>query len=284
MPDGPVVASALRLAAEEGVGRVVVNTCHLGERMAEAIAEIEIPGFEFVVSHEDELMGTAGGLALARDRGLLGDSGPLLVINGDCALGLSLDEFAKQHLARHDLVTLALLPHLDPERWSRVLLDSSGRVSGIQPSGSPAAHEAPFLYPGVMAVHRDAINALPSTPGEIPEFLWDPAFSAGRLGGVVVAGHWREVGTPADYLDVMLLRLAGSSAIDPRASVADEARIIDSFIGKDSVVLEGAFVEHSIVAEGATIGTGARIERSVVMGKVELSQDEHIRGEFIVPQ
>lgn len=274
MPDGPVIASALRLAAMAGSGRVVVNTCHLGGRMAEAVAEVEIDGVDIVVSHEDELMGTAGGIALARDRGLLGESSSVLVINGDCALGLQLTDFATTHRARHDLVTLALLPHLDPERWSRVVLESDGNVSAIRPPGSPAPLEVPFLYPGVMAVHRNAIDKLPSTPGEIPDNLWYPAMSTGRLGGAVVAGHWCEVGTPADYLEVTLGRLAGSTVIDRSARVAAGAVVENSFVGRDAAVADGAKIRNSIVAEGATIGENARVERCVLFGAVAVDEEQ----------
>ncbi len=274
MPDGPVVASALRLAAATGVGRVVVNACHLAARMAEAVAEAAIDGVEIVVSFEDELMGTAGGLGLARDRGLLGESGSVLVMNGDCALGLDLTEVVEHHLASDNLVTLALLPHLDPTRWSRVLLDGSGLVTTINPPGQPEALEVPLLYPGVMAVHRDALDGLPAAPGEIPTTLWNLAQSKKRLGGLVVAGHWREVGTPADYLEVILDRLAGTKIIDRSADVGDEASIENSYVGHDAVIGEGAVVEDSVVAEGAVIGDKARVRRSLLFGAVRVGRGE----------
>jgi NDP-sugar pyrophosphorylase family protein len=283
-PDGPVIASALRLAARVGSGRVVVNTCHLGGHMAEAITETEIEGIEIFVSHEDELMGTAGGIALARDRGLLGQSGSVLVINGDCALGLQLTGFVDLHHRRDNLVTLALLPHLDPERWSRVVLDSDGSVSAIRPPGSPAALEVPFLYPGVMAVRRDAVDELPSTPGEIPSSLWYPAMATGKLGGVVVAGHWREVGTPADYLEVVIQRLAGSSVIDRSAKVAAGAAVETSFVGRDATVSDGAMIKDSIVAEGAVVGASATVVRSVLLGSIEIPAGSRISSEYLARQ
>jgi mannose-1-phosphate guanylyltransferase len=276
MPDGPVVASALRLAAASGVGRVVVNVCHLAERMADAVAEVAINGVEIALSFEDELMGTAGGLSLARDRGLLGEAGSVLVLNGDCALGLDLPGFAEHHLASDNLVTLALLPHLDPTRWSRVVLDAGGLVTEINPPGHPDPLEVPLLYPGVMAVHRDALDGLPVTPGEIPASLWSPARSSGRLGGLVVAGHWREVGTPADYLEVMLNRLAGSTFIDPLAEVGREASIVNSFVGCNAIIEAGSIVKDSVVAEGAMIGEEASVERSVLLGAVNVGPGEAV--------
>ena len=276
MPDGPVVASALRLAASAGVSRIVVNVSHLAEQMAEAVSEVTIGGVEIALSFEDELMGTAGGLAVARDRGLLGSEDSVLVINGDGALGLDLDGLAENHLARSDLVTLALLPHLDPERWSRVVLDVDERVTKIHPPGRPEPLEVPFLYPGVMAVHREALDALPATPGEIPNALWGPAQKEQRLGGLVVAGHWREVGSPTDYLEVMLLRLAGTTWIHPSADVSAGASIRNSFVGHGTVVSDRAVIEESVVAEGVSVGEGARVTRSVLLGTVEVFPSENV--------
>jgi NDP-sugar pyrophosphorylase family protein len=278
--DGPVIASSLRLAARVGVDRIVVNTWHLAEKMAEAAAEVVIDGVEIVLSPEAELMGTAGGLALARERGLLGQDGPVLVLNGDSAVGLDLDALVKRHLGGEDSVTLALLPHFDPGRWSRVVLDADGRVAGIHAPGRPDTSEAPFLYPGVMAISRVAIESLPTAPGDIPEILWNPAREAHRLGGVLVAGHWREVGTPEDYLALMTLRLAGATVVHPTASVDSSASLAASFVGRNVTVEDGGVIEASILAEGAVIRRGARVKNSVLMGGVEAGPDETVTGEI----
>ncbi len=280
LPDGPVIASSMRLAARVGVDRIVVNTWHLAEKMAEAAAEVVIDGVEIVHSPEAELMGTAGGLALARERGLLGQDGPVLVLNGDSAVGLDLDALVKRHLGGEDSVTLALLPHLDPGRWSRVVLDADGRVASIHAPGRPDTSEAPFLYPGVMAISRAAVESLPTAPGDIPEILWKPAREAHRLGGVLVAGHWREVGTPEDYLALMTLRLAGATVVHPTASVDSSASLAASFVGRNVTVEDGAVIEASILAEGAVIRRGAGVKNSVLMGGVEAGPDETVTGEI----
>ena len=276
LPDGPVIASCMRLAAHAGVDRIVVNTWHLAEKMAEAVAEVALNGIEIALSPETELMGTAGGLALARERGLLGQDGPVLVLNGDSVVSLDLEALVEHHLDTEDSVTLALLPHLDPGRWSRVVLDADDRVAGIHSPGRPDTSEAPFLYPGVMAVSQAAIERLPTAPGDIPEILWKPARKAHRLGGVVVAGHWREVGTPEDYLAVMSLRLAGNNFVHPTASVHSSAYLVASFVGRDVTIEDGARVDSSILSEGVIVRRGARIEHSVLMGKIEVGPDETV--------
>lgn len=282
LPDGPVVASALRLAATAGATRIVVNASHLPDRMADAVNAVTFDGSDIVLSLEEELMGTAGGLALARDRGLLGRDGPVLVINGDGALSLDLQSLREKHIADDNLVTLALLPHLDPERWSRVVLDAQGKVRGFRPPGPPEAFENPFLYPGVMAVHRDAINALPSSPGEIPSELWEPARLSQRLGGVVVSGHWREIGTPHDYLSMIHICLAGSSVVDGSAHSDSTATVNRSFLGRGVVISENAVVEDSVIAEGAVVTARAHVTRSVLLGSVNLAPGETVMDEVRV--
>ena len=116
--DRPVVASAIRLAAARDA-RVTVNIWHLADLMERALGEIDA-ATRVTVSRESELMGTAGGIALARDRGLLGDAGPVLIVNGDSLLNLDLEPLYRRMASTDDLVSLALLPHLDPLRWSRL--------------------------------------------------------------------------------------------------------------------------------------------------------------------
>ncbi len=276
LPDGPVIGSALRLAARVGVTRAVINVCHLADRMVAAVAEVESSGMTVTTSQEDELMGTAGGLALAHRRGLLGKKGPVLLINGDCVLGLDLLPMMERHLAGDDLVTLALLPHLDPEKWSRVELDADGHVNAIRSRGRPGTHEIPFLYPGVMAVSRSALEGLHLEPGETPARLWEPARLEGRLGGVVVAGHWREVGTPSDYRETVIARLAGISVVDPTAEVASAAIVDNSLIGRNTKLEPGATVNESVVCEGATVSGGAHVKRSVLLGAVHVAPGANV--------
>jgi NDP-sugar pyrophosphorylase family protein len=95
-----------------------------------------------------------------------------------------------------------------------------------------------------------------------------------------MAGHWREVGTPTDYLEVMLFRLAGTTWIHPSAKVSAGASIRSSFVGRGTVVSDRAVIGESVVAEGALVGKGARVTRSVLLGAVEIAPKENVVGEI----
>lgn len=276
----PVIASALRLVAETGARTIVVNTCHLADAMEDALVEVELDT-EIFVSRESCLMGTAGGIALARDRDLLGDRGPVLIVNGDGLLNLNLNPLFDRMAGSNDRISLALLPHLDPHRWSRVILDHAGGVSSIKRPGSPEPGEVPLLYPGVMLVSREALNDLPAGPGAVPERLWGPALAEQRLSGVVVSGHWREVGTPSDYLEVVLGQLnGGDAAVHPSAHVHPSASIGSALIGRGTRIEEGAVVGEAVIAEGATVAGHARVVRSVLLGPVATQPCEVVTDEF----
>ena len=279
LADGPVIASALRLAAHTALGRIVVNTWHLGDRMKTAIAEVVSPGMTVILSPETSLMGTAGGLAHARDHGLLGTTGSVLVINGDGLFELDLGPLFEHHAAGSDAVTLALLPHPDPKRWSRVLVDSKGRVTAIRPSGKVEPGELPLLYPGVMAVTREALNGLPSTPGETPDRLWFPALAGKKLGGAEISGNWSEIGTPDDYRSVITEQLVGRSVIHPTATVAPTALIDDSLIGRDASIGDHAVIRCSVVGEGATVDAHGSVTHSVLLGAARAGTGEVVDQE-----
>lgn len=282
LTDGPVVTSALRLAARTQPARIVVNTWHLADLMAGAVAAATTADMNVVVSQETSLMGTAGGLALARDRGLLGSSGPILVINGDGIVDLDISPLIEDHVNRRDAVTLGLLPHPDPMRWSRVFADDTGSVTSIRAPGAGAPGELSRVYPGVMIVSREALEELPSSPGEIPDRLWFPALEIGALGGSTIRGTWREVGTAEDYLSVIMDQLAGTNRIHPEAHVAPSAVVDSSFIGDRAMVGDRSVVRGSVVVNGASVGADGRVTHSVLLGPVETATGEHCDDEFRV--
>ncbi len=280
VPGGPVVSWALRLVAHCGVPNAVLNSWWLAETMEETAAEALPPELNLHFSREENLMETAGGLALARDRGLLGSDGPILVINGDGILNLDLRDLFRRHQESKDLVTLGLLPHLGPERWSRVLLDRCRLVSAILPPGTPAADEVPLLYPGVMVIAREALDDLETTPSGVALALWAPARAQARLGGVLVSGHWREVGKPPDYLEAAMALLGDRNDVRPSARVAPSAVLNRSLIGPEVVIDQDVVISQSIISHGAVIGAGARVIRSVVLGNVRVEAGRTMTDEI----
>ncbi len=269
LPNGPLVASSLQLAAALAE-QVVVNTWHLADQMEQALTRVALGGSKLQISPEATLMGTAGGLALARYRGLLGGD-PVLVLNGDVVLNLDLQPLLSHHHQHHNLITLALIPHPDPTAWSQVVC-TDGQVTSFLPAGAAAVAQA-LLYPGAMLISQQLLKTLPVTTGDTMELLWQPALRQGRLGGAVVSGQWREVGTPTAYLNAVHSQLNGQCRIDEFATVANQATLDATFVGPDTLIEAGATVSASVISHGAIVRSGARITGSVLLGPVEATTD-----------
>jgi NDP-sugar pyrophosphorylase family protein len=257
----PLVASALAHLRRAGCGRLVVNLHHGAERVA-AAARAADP--ESLFSWEPELLGGAGGLAAAR---ALFDGGAVLAANADIWADLDL---AQLHAAADDTaITLALLPHPDPERWSSVVLGRDGRVQEFVPAGARGSGER-YLFTGFQAIGAAVLKALPPVPAQMA-VLWEPLRGRGALRGVVVQGAWNEVGTPEAYARLIRDLLAGNSWVHPQAAVAADAHMRCTAVGAGCRVGEAAHLEEVVLTAGAAAGDRVEMRRCVVAGGVTVS-------------
>jgi len=271
----PLLASSLAHLRAFGCARVVANLYRHADQVAAALRAAAGAGPPVLLSRETALLGGAGGVAAARE--LLGD-GPVLVGNADVWAALDLAALAAE--ADDDAIVLALLPHPDPARWSSVLLEDDGRVAGFLPAGAPG-ERTPYLFTGFQLLGGAALAALPPPPGE-----WRPAWLAARergaLRGAVVAGRWREAGTPAAYRELVLAELGSRSWVHSAAD-ATAAVVARSAVAAGCAVAHGARVSDSVLLGGASIGAGASVERCVVAGASRVAPGEALADTLVLP-
>jgi len=181
---------ALDHLAAFGIGRMVVNTHWLAERIGEHLAGR--PGITLV--HEEELLETGGGVAYAL--ALLGAE-PFFVVNSDIVW----TDGAVPALSR-------LAAAWEPWRMDALLLlQPIGTAFGyegkgdffLEPGGLPsrrgARASAPFLFSGVQILHPRLFDGAPSGKFSL-NVLYDRAAERGRLSAIVHDGRWYHVGTP----------------------------------------------------------------------------------------
>ena len=95
-----------------------------------------------------------------------------------------------------------------------------------------------------------------------------------------MAGSWREVGTPQDYLDAVLIRLDRDRVVDATAEVHPTAAIGTALIGRGARIGARAVVGASVVAEGAAVGEDAQVLRSVLLGGEVVEAGERLVDEI----
>ncbi len=171
----------LRAVRDAGVDTVVINLGWHGEQIVQRVGSGRDFGLNVVYSPEgDNILETGGGIHRALP--MLGDD-PFLVINADIYTDMPLPN---AELKDEEVGHLVLVPTpADKSQGDFDLVD--GRVqNGKRPH---------YTFSGV-AVYRPEFFA-GCTPGRFPLApMLREAADAGRLGGSVYTGLWRDVGTP----------------------------------------------------------------------------------------
>ena len=233
------VVARVRLAAPS---RIVVNVHHRPDDVR-AWAE----GEHIAVSHEPELLGTAGGLAGAV--ALLG-GGAVLVWNGDILSDLDPRELL-QAGAREVASQATLAVYARPAGEGNVGFGADGRIVRLRrTSFGPEDHGGDFL--GIHVV-GEALRAVLPDKGCLVGDVYIPALARGeRLHAHVTTASFVDIGSVTQYLaaNAQWLRARGlSSWAHPSAIV--NAKVDGSVIGARAVVDAPALA--SVVWPGAHV-------------------------------
>jgi NDP-sugar pyrophosphorylase family protein len=254
-PAIPVAGDAIarriiRWLAGHGVTDVVLNLHHLPHTVTAVVGDGSDLGARVRYSWEQPVvLGSGGGPRLALP---IVDADTFFLINGDTLTDVDLEGMAAAHQGSGALVTLALVPNTEFERYGGVQLDADDIVTGFVPRG-PAARGS-FHLIGVQAVAAETFAPLPmNTPARSIGGLYDELIAArrGSVRGFVCDASFFDVGTVADYWRTSIAMSADPA---PRAIIWD-----DVTIGPDSVL------EDCIVTDGVRVLPGSVYRRAILL-------------------
>lgn len=188
----PLIVWHVERLAAAGFREVVINHAHLGEQIEALLGDGDAWGLRIRYSPEPPgALETAGGIANAL--GLLGDSGPFLVVNGDIYCDWS-PTAAASALKAGDLAHLVLVANPDHNPAGDFALEN-GRVRAASPEtrGNPTS----LTFAGI-GVYRPLLfrEIGPGQPAKLAPLLRQ-AMADHRVSGERHAGRWVDVGTPA---------------------------------------------------------------------------------------
>ena len=243
---------------------------------AEAFGDGSGFGLELDYVHEEEPLGTGGGIRNAASRLRSGPDDPVVVLNGDILSGHDLPAQLDLHRKSDAAVTLHLVEVADPARFGCVPTDDGGRVTAfLEKTPHPVTNR---INAGCYVYARRAIDEIP--PGRVVSVERE-TFPAMIESGQTVMGY---VETPT-----------GSTWARQRPSFA--ARAISFWAGLvsavpgatgEALVLPGAMVDASAnvtggtaVGAGATIGPGATVAGSVLFDGATVAAGAQVHGSVL---
>lgn len=261
----PMLHYWLQKLADLGMAKVVINAHYLRERIV-AYAETvrpEFPSLEIVLSLEDAVLGTGGGLKKARSH----FDQPFLVVNSDIHATINLASLAVAH--SDDPSAIATVAVLDFPAKATVSVDDAGAVLGFRKPAPLPGERRKLRGAGIMALNPEALDLIPDGPADIIEELQKRIDAGARARAYREATpfEWRDMGTVSEYYSLNASLARGGHFIAPGARLEGES---EGFLiaAKGARVHQGAFVKNCVLWENAVVEPGARLESMIVAGRV----------------
>ena len=249
----PLVCRILKTLRAAGVTDAVLNLHHLPHTLTTLIGDGSDLGMRVRYSWEVPVLGSAGGPKRAIP--LLG-SPTFLIVNGDTLTDARIDALVEDHARSGALVTLAVIPNTEPDKYSGLAVDATGRVTGVVGRG---AAETSFHFVGLQVADAGAFAPAPAdTPYESIGALYPSLIksSPGSVRALIVDASFVDIGTPADYLDTSTLLAAreGTGLVPGRGcDIHATARLEGTILWDDVTVEAGVFLRDCIVTDGVRV-------------------------------
>jgi len=262
----PIVRRIITWLARQHVTELVLNLHHLPQTLSSRVGDGSDLGVRVRYSWEQpDVLGSAGGPRRALE--MIG-SETFFLVNGDTMTDLALEPLSEAHQKSGALVTMALVPNREPDRYGGVVLNGDGSFSGFARRGETARGSYHFI--GVQAAHESAFRELPDGRVANVHTLYE-SLAASRPGSVrgylCEAAFW-DIGTPADYWTTHATFLGSDSpehAYGRQTRVDPAAHVSRSILWDDVEVQERAVVEECIVTDGVRIPAGSMYRRSILV-------------------
>ncbi|MFI5028448.1 MAG: NDP-sugar synthase, partial [Solirubrobacterales bacterium] len=259
----PVMEHIARLLARHGFTETIANLHWFPETIERHFGDGSAYGLELSYSHEEKLLGTAGGVRNAA--GFLGDS--FLVVAGDALTDIDLAGMREFHESHDGLATLATKRVRDTDQFGVVIADEHGRIQGFQEKPGPAEALSDLANTCIYMFRSEIFDLFPQPgsskaagPADLPGFAdWaidvfpalldaDLPFYSHEIGA-----YWNDIGNLDELHRGNIDALRGAVAIDRGAPEVDAGVWA---LGP----VEGIAVDPpALIGAGVEVGGGAHI-------------------------
>jgi mannose-1-phosphate guanylyltransferase len=271
----PIMEHILAVLARHDVREVIANLHWFPETIREHFGDGSRLGIDLSYSHEEALLGTAGGVRNVRE--FLGDA-HFCVLAADALTDLDLGALVSTHRERGWIATLATKRVPNVGEYGVVVAGPDGRVQGFQEKPDPAEALSDLANCMIYVLEPEIFDYFPAK--QEVDFALDvfPALLEHDVPfGVHVAdAYWNDVGSLPEYLQGNLDVLSGAVDVEPAGELLDA----ETGTGLDGVEQSG----RVLVGEGARMGEGVRLDGPVVLGSgAVVGSGARVRDSVLLP-
>ncbi|CAN0926501.1 Mannose-1-phosphate guanylyltransferase 1 [Linum grandiflorum] len=315
----PMILHQIEALKSIGVTEVVLAINYQPEVMLTFLKEYEKKlEIKITCSQETEPLGTAGPLALARDKLIDGSGEPFFVLNSDVISEYPLKEMIAFHKSHGGEASIIVTKVDEPSKYGVVVMEeATGKVEKFVEK--PKIFVGNKINAGIYLLNPSVLDMIELRPTSIEKEVFPKIASQKKLFAMVLPGFWMDIGQPKDYITGLRLyldslrkksssKLAAGSHIIGNVLVDDSADIGEGcLIGPDVAIGPGCIIEpgvrlsrctvmrgvrikkhacisSSIVGWHSTVGRWARIENMTILGEdVHVGDEVYSNGGVVLP-
>lgn len=191
----PMLTYLLDQLILNGINKVVLCTGYQAAQVREIMGS-SYGSLQLFYSHEDQPLGTAGAIRLAKP---WLDSDPVLVMNGDSYCRVDLRAYFDWFMNVKASVSLLLTQVSNAARYGSVKIDSHGRIVRFVEKREDMVPE--LINAGIYWLSQQVITSIPA--GQFCSIEKDvfPQWIGKTFYGYVVDGDFLDIGTPESYAE-----------------------------------------------------------------------------------
>ena len=182
------------LLKKYGIRDIILCVGHLKDKIKDYFGDGSNFGVNIAYIEEDEPLGTAGPLKLAKKY----LKGSFIVSNGDELKNINIPRMFRLHKRKDALATIALTTVEDPSHYGVARLDGSRIIEFVE---KPKKEEAPsnLINAGFYIMEPEVIDMIPDGFSMLEKDVFPKLAKLGRLRGFPFAGQWFDIGTIERY-------------------------------------------------------------------------------------
>ena len=274
------------------LNELVLNTHHLPDSIRHAAMHVADPAIPLRFSHEDQILGSGGGIQHARV--FLDSDADFMVANGDGVVLFeehdTLEQMVAFHKRKKALATFLVCPLEGVgTRLPGVWMDNGGEVVGFGKT-SPKNYAECYHYASYMVLSKRIWRHMPDGSSNILYDVIAPLLNDGeKVYGFKVDGmRWFETGNPAEYLNatqecLRLMSVPGRLGDSIRKIVAELSPSygLHSDLPGLRLIADSAQIDpraslsgFCVVGSNCRIEAGAHLENAVLLPQAKLAAEE----------
>ncbi len=282
-----MICHQIEALKEAGCDEVVLAINYRPQVMMDFLKDWEEKlGIKITCSQEEEPMGTAGPLALAKD--ILNKDGkgaPFFVLNSDVICEYPLKEMMEQHIKSKAEATILVTKVEDPSKYGVVVHDAANKIERFVEK--PKEFVGDEINAGIYCCSPAILDRIQPKPTSIEKEVFPAVAKDGRLYCMPLSGYWMDVGQPQDYLTGLALHLdsrkrkrpeeLASDAVTPNGEISGNV-IVDSSVK----IGKGCKIGPNVsIGQGCEIGDGVRLSNCVLLHRVKVKDYAHVQDSIL---